>query len=204
MIHYTNGGIGVAQSVEKFRRIALRAGRRNLGIGRLSVGLALCLVEFVAVVGGPALADTPRAVPASPSSTAPAAPAAPRQLSGNYFIMAALRASEAVANGQAGAVYDAASPVMKAAVNRDAFMQQVDSAAARDGKPVARFWRDVHRDVVTGPSRPGAVQPGEYVSVTVVAVSATKTVRIETVSFHNDGDNTWRLCGFAMRPATAG
>ncbi|WP_231468290.1 DUF4019 domain-containing protein [Novosphingobium sp. CECT 9465] len=129
--------------------------------------------------------------------SAPAA-AAPARLSANYFMAQALQISEAAGNGLLDGIYAGASPIMKAAQGRDAFVAQSRDVLARSGSATGRDWVSVRREVVPGgqPQASGAPPPGDYVVVLIGAETGVGRGRLETITFHRDSDNQWRLCGF--------
>lgn len=131
------------------------------------------------------------------TAAAPAQPAAgPARLSANYFMAQAIQVSEAAAGGLLGGIYEISSPVMKAAQGKQAFVAQVRDVLSQTGSATGRDWVAVRRETVSGTSAPGTPPPGEYVVVVLGVETGPQRGRLETITFHRDSDNQWRLCGF--------
>lgn len=161
--------------------------------------LALPLIAVSSVAMGQA-GSTPQAAPTSngaggkPVSAAPA----PGRLSANYFLAQAIQISEAAEMGLLDGIYASASPVMKAAQGRDAFVAPTKAEIERTGKATGRDWLAVRRELVPSQSAAtkGAPPPGEYVVVVLGVDTTPGAGRIETITFHRDADQQFRLCGF--------
>lgn len=129
-----------------------------------------------------------------------AAQAQPARLSANYFMAQAIQVSEAAASGLLDGVYATASPVMKAAQAQQAFVSQTRDILSRSGSATARDWISVRRESVGASTTQGAPPPGDYVVVVLGVETGLQRGRLETVTFHRDSDNQWRLCGFVAAP----
>lgn len=142
----------------------------------------------------------PASRPAAPPAAA--AQAAPVRLSANYFMAQAIQISEAAGSGLLDGIYQSASPVMKAAQAQQAFVAQTRDVLTRSGTATARDWVSVRREVVppSATTAPGAPPPGDYAVVVLGVETGPQRGRIETVTFHRDADNQWRLCGFVAAP----
>lgn len=128
-------------------------------------------------------------------------------MSADAFVAVAARVLEALDNGAAGPVYDAASVVMKQAIGRDAFVAEIAGRRASAGAISSRDWARIERLHVmappavpaAGPSGadaqpPAALPPGDYITIIAIA-RAANGVRVEQISFHRDEDSQWRLAG---------
>jgi len=139
------------------------------------------------------------AVPAPGAGVlAQSAPASAQQLSGDVFIRNAIATVQALDAGGAGQVYDTGSAALKASVTREQFTQAVASTLARTGGVVAREWSRVERVRVAPPAEganASAVPGGNYITVYLLARTASGTAHMEQVSFRLDEDNQWRLSG---------
>ena len=144
----------------------------------------------------------PATLSAGVATVAPAAQPAggPARLSANYFMAQAIQVSEAAASGLLDGIYASASPVMKAAQGQQAFVAQAREALNQTGAAKGRDWISVRRELVAVTSAPGAPPPGDYVVVVLGVETGPQQGRIETITFHRDNDNQWRLCGFVAAP----
>jgi hypothetical protein len=110
---------------------------------------------------------------------------------------AALKAAQMIDGGQVAALWDGASPVVRKAVTREAFLAAVQQARAQVGALVGRGQASVSRTRFG----PGAQVPeGLYVNVSFATrfANAPRPVR-ELVSFRLDEDKVWRLSGYNLR-----
>ena len=132
------------------------------------------------------------------TAEAQAAPASAQQLSGDIFIRNAIATAQALDAGGAGQVYDTGSAALKASTTRQQFTEAVASTSARTGGVVAREWSRVERVRVAPPAEGAnapAVPGGNYITVYLLARTASGTAHLEQVSFRLDEDNQWRLSG---------
>jgi hypothetical protein len=154
-----------------------------------------------------------RAQTPSPNSSKPSAPVAltPQQKSlqavvdkvGPQLIKVATEVAELVDQNEAGDVWDYASDIAKAIVNRDVFISQVSAARASMGAVRSRKLDSVTSAVYNGQGTAGngpIVPAGTYINVVFVTqfANSPKTVH-ELVSFHLDPDQHWRVTGYTLR-----
>lgn len=127
------------------------------------------------------------------------------RLSGDYFMVQALAISAAAANGAFDEIYAKAAPLMKAAQGQQAFVTQLRNSLTGNGAAVSRDWLSIARHIVPASPAPapGAPPPGEYVTVVLALETEAQGGRTETISFHRDSDNQWRLCGFVVAAFSA-
>ncbi|NMN03857.1 MULTISPECIES: DUF4019 domain-containing protein [unclassified Novosphingobium] len=158
----------------------------------------LPLLTLSASVG----AQTGSAPQKQSAGTVPVAPAQaqPARLSANYFVAQAIQVSEAAASGLLDGVYATASPIMKAAQGKQAFVAQTRDIFNQSGTATARDWVSVRRESVGASTTQGAPPPGDYIVVLLGVETGPQRGRLETVTFHRDSDNQWRLCGFVAAP----
>ena len=154
-----------------------------------------------------------RAQTPSPNSSKPSAPVAltPQQKSlqavvdkvGPQLIKVATEVAELVDQNKVGDVWDYASDIAKAIVNRDVFISQVSAARASMGAVRSRKLDSVTSAVYNGQGTAGngpIVPAGTYINVVFVTqfANSPKTVH-ELVSFHLDPDQHWRVTGYTLR-----
>ena len=171
---------------------------------KCQVALLSLLIPFAAMAQAPApAAPQPAAAPAAAPATQPAAPqltpAQQAQVARQDAEMtaAALRAAQLVDAGRSGEVWDGASAVARAAVQRQAFITQVQADRTRLGALVGRGQPSVTR-VRYGAG--AAVPEGLYISVSFPTRFATSAQPVrELVSFRLDDDQVWRLAGYSLR-----
>ena len=99
--------------------------------------------------------------------------------------------------GKSAEIWDGASPVAKAVVNRQDFVTQIAADRTRLGAPTERKQVAVTRAAYAAG---GAVPAGNYINVVFATrfANAAEPVR-ELVSFHLDEDKTWRVSGYSVR-----
>lgn len=98
-----------------------------------------------------------------------------------------------VDHGKVGDIWDAASPVAKQTVSRDAFIKGVAADRARLGTPSGRKLGAITRSISKG----GQLPAGYYVNVNFVTrFSANPQPMRELVSFHMDNDKLMRVSGY--------
>ncbi|MBA2079283.1 DUF4019 domain-containing protein [Rhodanobacter sp. PCA2] len=139
---------------------------------------------------------------AKPQTQAQAAPAlTPEQQAqlreqNTKMEQAALQVALQVDQGKTGSVWDGASSVAKQAVQRDAFVKQVDADRKQAGNLVSRKFATITRSASQG----GATPAGYYVNVSFATQFANRKQPIrELISFHLDTDKVWRVAGYTLR-----
>ncbi|WMJ68456.1 DUF4019 domain-containing protein [Stenotrophomonas sp. 24(2023)] len=147
---------------------------------------------------------TPAPAPARPAPTAaPAHPALPPaqqaqvQKQDAEMSAAGLRVAQMVDGHRAAELWEGASAVAKKAVNKAAFIGQLDTDRGRLGALVGRGEPSVTR-VKYGAG--AAVPEGLYINVSFPTrfANSAQPVR-ELVSFRFDEDKVWRLAGYSVR-----
>lgn len=116
-------------------------------------------------------------------------------ISPNQWLDAAASVLSAMDGNKAGDLWDGASPAVKKAVQRNAFLTQ--SAATRKslGAAANRTWIAVRRmQVASGGNAPA----GLYTSVELQTTFAANKVGNELISFRLDEDGTWRFAGYTV------
>jgi hypothetical protein len=131
----------------------------------------------------------------APAQAAQAAPAA-QGISPNDLLQAGFGVAQGMDRGQAGALWDDASPVAKQAVKREDFIAQIQKARQPLGAPGARNWIAVRRALGDGK----AIPAGVYASVEFVTTFAQNRTMRELVSFRLEQDGVWRLSGYTVQP----
>jgi len=111
------------------------------------------------------------------------------------FAKIALLIVNAVTHGGAPQVWDASSPVMKTIVSRDLFVQSMQQRTASAGELKNLTWRSIIRVQMAQPQ--GQLPAGSYLSVAVSGVGSNNQQVVQTVSFHLDDDQRWRLIGIS-------
>lgn len=141
---------------------------------------------------------------AKPQTQAQAAPAlTPEQQAqlreqNTKMEQAALQVAQQVDQGKTGSVWDGASSVAKQAVQRDAFVKQVDADRKQVGKLVSRKFATITRSASQGGAK--ATPAGYYVNVSFATQFANQKQPIrELISFHLDTDKVWRVAGYTLR-----
>ena len=106
---------------------------------------------------------------------------------------AAAQVIQLMDQGKSAEIWDGASPVAKAVVNRQDFVTQIAADRTRLGAPTERKQVAVTRAAYAAG---GAVPAGNYINVVFATrfANAAEPVR-ELVSFHLDEDKTWRVSG---------
>ena len=159
---------------------------------RFSVLASLLLVTTVASAQQ---AATPAPAAQAPQLTAEQQAQVARQdaeMSG-----AAAQVIQLMDQGKSAEIWDGASPVAKAVVNRQDFVTQIAADRTRLGAPTERKQVAVTRAAYAAG---GAVPAGNYINVVFATrfANAAEPVR-ELVSFHLDEDKTWRVSGYSVR-----
>ena len=110
---------------------------------------------------------------------------------------AAAQVIQLMDQGKSAEIWDGASPVAKAVVNRQDFVTQIAADRTRLGAPTERKQVAVTRAAYAAG---GAVPAGNYINVVFATrfANAAEPVR-ELVSFHLDDDKTWRVSGYGVR-----
>ena len=110
---------------------------------------------------------------------------------------AAAQVIQLMDQGKSAEIWDGASPVAKAVVNRQDFVTQIAADRTRLGAPTERTQVAVTRAAYAAG---GAVPAGNYITVVFATrfANAAEPVR-ELVSFHLDEDKTWRVSGYSVR-----
>ena len=110
---------------------------------------------------------------------------------------AAVQVIQLMDQGKSAEIWDGASPVAKAVVNRQDFVTQIAADRTRLGAPTERKQVAVTRAAYAAG---GAVPAGNYINVVFATrfANAAEPVR-ELVSFHLDEDKTWRVSGYSVR-----
>ena len=110
---------------------------------------------------------------------------------------AAAQVIQLMDQGKSAEIWDGASPVAKAVVNRQDFVTQIAADRTRLGAPTERKQVAVTRAAYAAG---GAVPAGDYLNVVFATrfANAAEPVR-ELVSFHLDEDKTWRGSGYSVR-----
>ena len=110
---------------------------------------------------------------------------------------AAAQVIQLMDQGKSAEIWDGASPVAKAVVNRQDFVTQIAADRTRLGAPTERKQVAVTRAAYAAG---GAVPAGNYINVVFATrfANAAEPVR-ELVSFHLDEDKIWRVSGYSVR-----
>ena len=155
---------------------------------------------------GAAFAQQPAApAPAAAPSTAPQqqqlTPAQQAQVAKQDAEMskAAAQVVALVDQNKTAEVWDGASPVAKAVVTKDAFVQQISTDRKTLGALSERKQVGVSRTYYEANNKQG-LPAGIYITVAYASkfANAPQPVR-EIVSFHADADKTWRVSGYSLR-----
>ena len=111
---------------------------------------------------------------------------------------AALQVMQLIDQNRAGDVWDGASPVMKQAVSRDDFVNQITTDRNTLGAVSGRANPVVTR--TQGGEAGGAVPAGLYINVASASTFANQSQPVrELVSFRLDEDQVWRVTGYTLR-----
>ncbi|AIF48484.1 DUF4019 domain-containing protein [Dyella japonica] len=139
------------------------------------------------------------AAPAQVASVRPpAVRAAQADLDPGHFVDAAFKALAAVESGQAGLVWDMASPVMKSATTRVAFIDSEAMHASANGQLATRQWFSINRNRIDGNSGDKHIPPGSYLTVLFVGSNKAGQTLQQNVTFALDSDGIWRLAGIVL------
>ncbi|RDD80094.1 DUF4019 domain-containing protein [Dyella tabacisoli] len=108
---------------------------------------------------------------------------------------AATQVAQQIDQNKAGDIWDGASTIAKTVATRDAFIKQTAADRKTLGTVKTRTVVAVTRSQSNGQKIPAGV----YINVVFATEfsNATQPVR-ELISFHLDGDNTWRLAGYTL------
>jgi len=108
-----------------------------------------------------------------------------------------LQVMSMVDSSQVGQIWDGASQVMKSAVPREEFVNQIVTDRSRLGTVTARTTPEITRSSSDGSS---GVPVGLYINIASMTSFANETAPVrELVSFRFDEDQTWRLTGYTLR-----
>jgi len=108
-----------------------------------------------------------------------------------------LQVMSMVDTNQVGQIWDGASQVMKDAVPRDDFVNQIVADRSRLGSVTGRTTPEITRSSSDGSS---GVPAGLYINIASMTSFANGAAPVrELVSFRFDEDQTWRLTGYTLR-----
>ncbi|KAF1055591.1 MAG: hypothetical protein GAK43_00386 [Stenotrophomonas maltophilia] len=144
---------------------------------------------------------TPAPAPARPAPATPpalnSAQQAQVQQQDAEMSAAAIRVAQMVDAHRAAELWDGASAVTRKAVNKQAFVSQLDADRGRLGALVGRGEPGVTRVKYNAGA---AVPEGLYINVSFPTrfAGSAQPVR-ELVSFRFDEDKVWRLAGYSVR-----
>ena len=155
------------------------------------------IVSFLGLLltAGVANAQQQAAPAQAPAQAGQRAPAA-QSVTPDALLGAGYGVAQAMDRGQAGVLWDDASPVAKQAVKREDFIAQIQKARQPLGAPTARNWIAVRRALGDGK----AIPSGVYASVEFVTTFAQNRTMRELVSFRLEQDGVWRLSGYTVQP----
>ncbi|BAN27182.1 DUF4019 domain-containing protein [Caballeronia insecticola] len=109
----------------------------------------------------------------------------------------ALTIVKSIDQGKAPQVWDAASPIAKGIISRDAFVQKVSHDRAVLGEPGMRMPMGIRHFRYQST---GNLPAGAYINVTFETQFAqAKQSALELVTFFLDSDNIWRFAGYSVR-----
>ncbi|MEP6907502.1 MAG: DUF4019 domain-containing protein [Pseudoxanthomonas sp.] len=143
----------------------------------------------------------PAAAPAAAPQQQQITPAQQAQLAKQDAEMtkAAAQVIQLVDQNKTGEVWEGASPVAKAVVTKEAFVQQITADRKTLGALAERKVVGVSRAFYEA-NNPQGLPAGTYITVAYASkfANAPQPVR-EIVSFHADDDKTWRVSGYSLR-----
>jgi hypothetical protein len=149
------------------------------------------LATAVLVAGALAVAPGFAATTNAPKQAAPKVEVSPDPLE---LVVVAMRIAAALEQGQAPAIWDNASPVMKTISSKDQFNATSRQRQAINGPLKNLTWRSIMR--IQMAQQQGQLPAGQYLTVNLVGLNNDNKAVVETVSFVLDGDQRWRLVGF--------
>jgi hypothetical protein len=159
--------------------------------------LALVLLGASPVgANAPQASQTPKAVPAAQAAQQRPSQQLARDLDPRQFVDAASHIIDAASAGQAGSLWDTASPVLKAVDRRDQFIAGLSQRVAANGVISPHQWVAITRTHNPKPTQQLAA--GDYLSVAFIGTNRAGALVRGTVSFHLDTDAVWRLAGYAV------
>jgi hypothetical protein len=112
------------------------------------------------------------------------------------FTQLAMRVTEMVDNGQAVAVWDSSSPVMKSVTKRDQFASITSQRRQAHGAIRNRVWEAVIQQTL--PQAVQGIPAGRYLTVIFLGTNAQGRGVKEQISFVYDSDNNWRVVGYTI------
>lgn len=161
--------------------------------------LPVALLAIVPVAFAQQAQPAAQAAPATAQSATPRL--TPQQIAAiRQFRQQMAQRAEQIATqvdqGKTGDVWDQSSSVMKQSSTRDHFVSQIANDRAKSGTMVSRKVAQEFRIEY----RPGGPMPvGQYFNVVFATqFSNGKQPQFEEVSFHLDGDKTWRTSGYTL------
>ncbi len=131
-------------------------------------------------------------------SPAPASQPTPQEIAqrNQQLEQAAMQVADLIDKGQEGQVWDGASSMTKQLIARDAFVKGVDGDRKKVGTLITRTPVNLNFSESDGKKLP----PGLFANVSFATRFANEKQPVrELVSFHLDGDNTWRVTGYTLR-----
>lgn len=144
------------------------------------------------------------AAPVRQDATMPSSNSADRWLSPNAFLNVANEISRRAAAGDAGAIYDQVSPIMKARFTRDAFIADLQKKLS--GKVVQRNWQSISQVMIVGSPDENKSASGEYVMVNLLILTKDadlkNEVRSEVLSFFHEKSGAWLLADYQVNRKT--
>lgn len=148
------------------------------------------LLALSLLCAAPAWANPPQAAQQGPAGKVQ------EDLNPKEFVDAAFNLIDSINAGQAGSIWDAASPVLKAAQQREPFIAAMRQRTATHGPLTSRRWRAVTR-MIQDKATP-QLPAGEYLTVAFIGLDKAGAVVSGTVSFRLEKDSVWRLAGYAL------
>lgn len=145
---------------------------------------AWLLLPVLSIAALPALAKTPTALP---------------QVAPDALRDAALGVAQAVDGGQAAQLWQAASPVTRADIPQQLFLDALNKGRQGLGQPSQRQWVGIYMRDVSATQRELA-RPGRYGNVRFATTFANNRPMTELVSFRLDEDGQWRFTGYVIEP----
>jgi hypothetical protein len=102
----------------------------------------------------------------------------------------------------AAAAWDNASPLMRSALEKEAFLARIENDRKDVGPIAGRAWQSITR-TVNAETNTERVPAGNYISINSMAQGASGQLMRELISFRLEEDRKWRMTGYVAQKVTS-
>jgi hypothetical protein len=102
----------------------------------------------------------------------------------------------------AAAVWDSASPLMRSALKKEAFLARIENDRVDVGPIAERTWQSITR-TVNAETNAERVPAGNYISINTMAQDVNGQLMRELISFRLENDRKWRMTGYVAQKVSS-